>query len=88
MTSGFNISPNFVHLYTRAGKDNLQNKRKVNQVCVVRLIPGLKLFLFREYMPYEHWSSIYKAKKSKLYVSKLPHAFVFRCTFDSPKLKL
>ena len=30
----------------------------------------------------------YKAKKNKLYVSKLPRAIVFRCAFDSAKFKL
>ena len=50
-----------------AGKMILENKRKRNQVCVVRLIPGLKLFLFREYGPFclnlftidHHWFFCY-----------------------------
>ena len=29
-----------------------------------------------------------RLKKNKLYVSKLPRAFVFRCVFDSAKSKL
>ena len=34
-----------------AGKLSLQNKSRTNQVCAVRLIPGLQLFHFREYGP-------------------------------------
>ena len=34
-----------------ADKTSLQNKNRTNQVCEVRLIPGLKLFHFREYGP-------------------------------------
>ena len=29
-----------------------------------------------------------RLKKNKSYVSKLPRAFVFRCAFDSAKLKV
>ena len=34
-----------------AGKTSLQTKSKINQVCEVRLIPGLELFCLREYGP-------------------------------------
>ena len=34
-----------------AGKASLQNKSRTNQVFKVILIPGLKLFRFREYGP-------------------------------------
>ena len=34
-----------------AGETSLQNKSRTNQVCEMRLIPGLKLFSFREYWP-------------------------------------
>ena len=34
------------------------------------------------------YKSIHKANKNKSYVSKLPHAFVFRCMFDSAKFKV
>ena len=43
-------SPNFYFSFW-ASKINLQSKRRRNQVHVVRLILGLKLFLFREYRP-------------------------------------
>ena len=35
-----------------------------------------------------NYKMLYKAKKNKLYVSKLPRAFVFRCAFDSAKFKV
>ena len=50
MTSVFNNSPNLIHHFT-LGKMNLQNERKIKQVRVIRLIPGLQLFLFQEYEP-------------------------------------
>ena len=39
------------YLASLAGKTSLQNKSRLNQVCEVRLIPGLKLFCFQEYRP-------------------------------------
>ena len=40
MTSFVNTSPNFYSSFW-AGEFTLQNKERMNQVCVVRLIPRL-----------------------------------------------
>ena len=50
MTSAFNHT-SLLYLLFWAVEINLQNKRRKNQVFVVRLIPGLWFFLFREYGP-------------------------------------
>ena len=50
LTSAFSASPYFIYLFL-AIEINLQTKRQINQVCAVRLNPGLYLFLFPEYGP-------------------------------------
>ena len=54
----------------------------------------IEIFIFKrgaiiQMMPIKLFVQInHKVKKNKSYVSKLPHAFVFRCAFDSAKFKV
>ena len=50
MTSPINYFSSQYYAFL-AGETSLQNKSRKNQVCEVSLIPGLKLFHFREYGP-------------------------------------